>query len=158
MRINLAGTDFDIRIQERTVTTVDIMKGGKVLSRGLAFMNPKDVREGKVNPIDGVAVAAKRAADRLIPGRLGQIILRNDILGAFQDKLARDKQRMQNAFDNRVARLARAARVARARRQKQVESVTYPYIPLGLPYDIPARSGRMRAFVAGLLGLPVKSR
>lgn len=143
MRVNLAGTEYEIRIQERKVTTVDIMRKGKVLSRGIAFKSPKDIQEGKINPVDGVAVAAERASRYLASNRLDQIILRNEIVGAFQAQRARVKQKLRN----QMLQLVRKAKV-----------MDRSYIPLGLPYDIPARSGRMRAFVAGMLGLPIKPR
>lgn len=61
MRLQVNGEDYEIRVQQRTVTFCDIMKSGKLVSKGIAIQNPKDVAAGITTENLGARIAAGRA-------------------------------------------------------------------------------------------------
>lgn len=61
MRIQINNEDYEVRVQNRTVTFCDIMSHGKIVAKGIAIQNPKDVTDGNVTTDMGARIAAGRA-------------------------------------------------------------------------------------------------
>lgn len=131
MRLDILGTKVEVRIQERTVTFADIIYKGKVIATGVAIPNPLDVADGVVNPVDGGKIAFGRAIAQTPLGPATRAYLVAEVVGKLKLREARRwRKKIAAHFQDR----------------------------LGLPQDIPSNSGRAKAFLAGLLGLPLKYR
>lgn len=65
MRIQINNEDYEVRVQQRTVTFCDIMSHGKLVSKGIAIENPQDVAEGNISFEIGTRIAANRALQGL---------------------------------------------------------------------------------------------
>ena len=93
MRVSVGNQQFEVRIQERKVTIVDIMQGGRRLSRGMAIQNPKDEAEGQIDLKAGIQIAAARATMGLTLKPIVAVFLAQKILRQFESGIERRKKK-----------------------------------------------------------------
>lgn len=94
MRLSINGEDYEVRVQQRTVTFCDIMKSGKLVSKGIAIPKPQDVAEGLISEEMGARIAAGRAL-KYLEGQTDGFSVKaktNEIVAKVKNRL--DRQRI----------------------------------------------------------------
>ncbi len=109
MRVSVGNQQFEVRIQERKVTIVDIMQNGRRLSRGMAIQNPKDEAEGQIDPKTGIQLAAMRATAGLTLKPMAGMLMAQKILRQFEAGIERRKRKALAQARVQFHKLARLA-------------------------------------------------
>jgi hypothetical protein len=134
MRLTFAGEEYEVRVQKRQVTYVDILQSGRHLSRGEAVLNPLD--EDVANDSEGVRIAAERAIRALVPikpilfgGRLRTLVTNHIVRKFVLNKLrpaAEALKGIERAINLRIGQIRSARRAERNRlRYNLVEGTGY---------------------------------